>query len=736
MILQWRIAPGDRVLQVSTVNFDASIEEIFVPLTSGATLVIPGADTFSAMSRLLRFIAKERITILDFTTRLWHEVVHYLAEHAGHVPSSVRLCLVGGERATRATYNTWLKVGGDRIRWINTYGPTEATIVSTVFEVPAGQLGREMSSDPPIGRAIANTFVYVLDSERRLAPPGVAGELYIGGVGVARGYLNQPELTVERFTRDPFREVAALMYQTGDRVRHRADGELEYLGRIDTQVKLRGYRIELGEIEAQLATYPAIRDGAVALRPTPSGSNALIAYVVPAAEATVAPDDILTWLQERIPSFMVPSMCLVLKSFPQTPSGKVDRNMLPAPDWTRALTAAPASPIEGLLATVIELWQEILDISGLQPSDDFFALGGDSLRAMRLASKIELRLGHTVPIALLLQHRTAEKYALALQEAFAHEELSHLVLIRDGARRKPLFFIHPIFGDVWGYRNLTDALKYDQAIYGMQMRGLDGKLPPHQTIEECAADYISLIQSVQPHGPYVLAGYSSGGLVAYEMACQLVSLGEEVDFLGLIDTAIPPKLEVRLDWMNPQHVGRFVWNFAMAVASLRYYKPRDMLHFIALCLGRGLAKLWPRSRRRAAAVAAAWPGVNPQQYSYFVANFTAHHLEFIRTYLRAVESFVPRAYPGHVHLFRSERAPLFSPEGPLLGWERVPMGSIEATKVKGLHWNMLDAAYVGRLAECMSQALRACGERAVVSMVVYGILPEFSSLLFRLLPEA
>ena len=501
-------------------------------------------------------------------------------------------------------------------------------------------------------------------------------------------------------------------------------------------MKLRGYRIELGEIEAQLATHPAIRDGAVALRPTPSGSNALIAYVVPAAEATVAPDDILTWLQERVPSFMVPSMGLVLKSFPQTPNGKVDRNALPAPDWSCALTAALASPIEGLLATVIELWQEILDIPGLQPNDDFFALGGDSLRAMRLASKIEARLGHTVPLALLLQHRTAEQYARALQEGFAHEELSHLVLIRDGARRQPLFFIQPIFGDVWGYRDLADVLESEQAIYGVQMRRLGGELPPHQTIEECAADYLSLIQSVQPHGPYVLAGYSAGGLIAYEMACQLVSLGEEVDFLGLIDTAIPPKLEVRLDWMNPQHVGRFVWNFAMAVASLRYYKPRDMLHFIALCLGRGLAKLWPRSRRRAAAVAAAWPGVNPQQYSYFVANFTAHHLEFIRTYLRAVESFVPRAYPGHVHLFRSERAPLFSPEGPLLGWERVPMGSIEATKVKGLHWNMLDAAYVGRLAECMSQALRACGERAVVSMVVYGILPEFSSLLFRLLPEA
>jgi thioesterase domain-containing protein len=424
---------------------------------------------------------------------------------------------------------------------------------------------------------------------------------------------------------------------------------------------------------------------------------------------------------------MVPSMCLMLKSFPQTPSGKVDRNALPAPDWSRVPTAALASPIEGLLATVIELWQEILDIPGLQPSSDFFALGGDSLHAMRLASKIESRLCHTVPIVLLLQHRTAEKFALALQEAFEHEELSRLLLIRDGGRRKPLFFIHPIFGDVWGYRNLADALEYDQAIYGVQARGLDGTLPPHQTIEECAADYISLIQSVQTHGPYVLAGYSSGGLIAYEMACQLVSLGEEVDFLGLIDTGVPPKLEARLDWMNPQHVGRFVWNVAMAVASLRYCKPMDIPRIIVLSLGRALAKLWPGLGRRAAGVAAARPGADLPQYFYFGAtNLTVHRLELIRTHLHAIESFVPRAYPGHVSLFRSERSPIFNPQGPLLGWERVPMGSIEATKVKGIHLNMLDAAYVGLLAQCISQSLRARHKLVMMSMAVCKIFPEFS----------
>ncbi len=705
IVRQWEIGPGDRVLQLSTVNFDASIEEMFVPLTSGATLVIPGEATLAATSRLVRCLEREKITILDATTPLWHEIVHYLAEHDARVPGSVRLCHVGGERATLATYNKWLGVGGDRVRWINAYGPTETTIESTLYEVPAAELGREMTSDPPIGRPLANTFTYVLDEARRLVPPGVAGELYIGGAGVARGYLNQPELTEERFLPDPFGCDAATMYRTGDRVRYRADGELLYLDRVDGQIKLRGHRIELGEVEAHLLADVRVRDAAVVVRKAPSGGEALIAYVVLGAERSVpAPEELLGRLRERLPGFMVPALCMIVPAFPHTPSGKVDRNALPAPAWSRVPTDREPSPREGLLATVIELWEELLGVSNLRPSDEWFALGGDSLLAMRLASKIESRLGHTVPVALLMTHPTLGEYARALREELDSDELSHLLLIRDGARKKPCFLIHPVTGDALCYRALANTLDYDQAIYGVQMRGLEGGAGARLSIEALAADHVSEIQSVQRHGPYAIAGYSSGGLVAYAMACQLASLGEEVEFLGLIDSDVPPRLAVPIDWKNPRHVARFGWNFLLAVWSLRYFTPRTALKIVmnkAETLVRGL-------RPRAVAPVDGLEQARADLQRLFVFDvgiLSEQRIALIQEHLRAVESYLPPAYSGPVTLFASERQPIFAPRGRTMGWEAVAAGPIVVKKVKGNHANMLDAAFVGELAKLMSEAL-------------------------------
>jgi amino acid adenylation domain-containing protein len=719
IVRQWGIGPGDRVLQTSSVNFDASIEEMFVPLTSGATVVIPREATLAATSRLVRCLERERVTILTATTSLWHEIVHYLAEHDARVPGGVRLCHVGGERATLATYNKWLDVGGDQIRWINAYGPTETTIESTLYEVPAAELGRRMTADPPIGRPLANTLAYVLDEERRLVPPGVTGELYIGGEGVARGYLNQPDLTKERFLPDPFGCEAATMYRTGDRVRYRADGELLYLGRVDDQIKLRGHRIELGEVEAHLLADVRVRDAAVVVRKAPSGGEALIAYVVlGAAQSVPVPEELLGRLRERLPGFMVPALCMIVPAFPHTPGGKVDRNALPAPAWSRVPTDREPPPREGLLATVIELWEELLGVSGLGPGDEWFALGGDSLLAMRLASKIEARLGHTAP-ALLVTHTTLEEYARALQKALDSDELSHLLLIRDGARKKPCFLIHPVTGDASCYRALANTLDYDQAIYGVQMRGLEGGSGARQSIEALAADHVSAIQSVQRHGPYAIAGYSSGGMVAYEMACQLASLGEEVEFLGLIDSEIPPRLAVPPDWKNPRHVARFGWNFLLAVWSLRHFTPGKALKIVM----NKAETLVPGLRPRAVAPVDRLEQARADLQRLFVFDvgiLSEPRIALIQDHLRAVESYLPRAYSGRVTLFTSERQPIFAPRGRTMGWEAVAAGPIEVKKVKGNHAYMLDAAFVGELAKLMSEALhrplRSLRDRVAVRM--------------------
>lgn len=381
---------SDRVLQFHSISFDAAVEEIFPTWLSGATLVlrddailVPGAD-------LLRLIEKESVSVLDLPTAYWREWVSELARTKERLPNALRLVIVGGDKATAERYEVWRKFSGDGIRWINTYGPTEATVIATSHEPVSTKQG--IGFELPIGHPIANTQVYLLDHNLDPVPLGASGELCIGGDGLARGYLNRAEITAEKFMPNPFGdEPGARLYKTGDLARYLPDGNIEFLGRIDQQVKVRGLRVELGEIEAALIEHPAVREAAVvASDDEESGNKRLVAYVTFSDGKAPASSELRRFLREKLPEYMTPSAFVTLESLPLSRSGKVDRQaLLSAPELTRpepeAVFEAPRSPIEEALSGI---WANVLGADQIGVRDNFFDLGGHSLLVTQLISRV------------------------------------------------------------------------------------------------------------------------------------------------------------------------------------------------------------------------------------------------------------------------------------------------------------------------------------------------------------
>jgi amino acid adenylation domain-containing protein len=410
-IEQYGITGEDRVLQFAAASFDAHVEEIFPCLSQGGTLVLRDDNMLDAKTFLDR-CRQWQLTFVTVPTGFWHELTTAIAEEGLEVPDSLRLLVIGGEAALPERVATWHRCVGTRVRLLNTYGPTETTVVATAAELgPGDGQGHRV----PIGRPLGNYRAYVLDAAREPVPVGVPGELFIGGESLARGYLNRPDLTEERFVADPFAAKAgARMYKTGDVVRWRADGRLEFIGRTDHQVKIRGFRIEPGEVEQVLREHPDLADAAVMARLRAPGDLQLVAYLVGRAGTSPSPAEVRQFLRGRLPEFMVPTACVSLDALPQTPGGKVDRRALPEPDWSGDGTAsqgdfvAPRTPVEQQLAA---LWAELLNVDRVGASDDFFDLGGNSLLTLRLASRVRQAFGVDLPPIALFRARTLAELA-------------------------------------------------------------------------------------------------------------------------------------------------------------------------------------------------------------------------------------------------------------------------------------------------------------------------------------
>ncbi|HVH13451.1 MAG TPA: amino acid adenylation domain-containing protein, partial [Longimicrobium sp.] len=418
------------------------------------------------------------------------------------------------------------------VRLMNEYGPTETVVGCSAYTLPNGV---HRAGPVPVGGPIQNLAFHVLDGALHPVPISLPGELYIGGAGVARGYLGRPALTAEKFVPDPFAAPGARMYRTGDRARWLPSGELMILGRADHQVKIRGYRVELGEIEGVLRGLPGVRDCLLAMREDRPGDRRLVAYVVADSADFADPKVLREMLLERLPEYMVPAAFVRLDAFPQTPTGKLDRQALPPPERDAA-GAALEEPASYLEARLIQLWEELLGVDGVGPTQSFFELGGNSLLALRLFAQVRRRLDCELPVSTLFAGGTVRHMAQAIQRQGTEGEADGAVVaLQPEGVLAPLFLVHSADRGVMGYVSLVRHLGADQPAWGLRDVGDDMARP----LARIAADHVRALRTVRPAGPYHLCGWSFGGYVAFEMALQLQAAGETVAFVGLMDTVAP-----------------------------------------------------------------------------------------------------------------------------------------------------------------------------------------------------
>ncbi|WP_299409950.1 non-ribosomal peptide synthetase [Acaryochloris sp. IP29b_bin.148] len=567
MAKQFELGVEDRVLQFASISFDIAVEELFPTWLSGATVVLRPDNIISSIKAFLDFVAHKQITILNFPTAYWHELVNGMQQLKCDLPPAVRLVVVGGEKASNSVYAIWQELVGERCRWLNTYGPTETSVTATAYEPGIDLENDSHTTEIPIGRPIDNVQIYVLDQQLQSVPIGVPGELHIGGAGVARGYLNRPELSDERFISHPFsQDPNAKLYKTGDLVYYRPDGNMMFLGRGDDQVKIRGFRIELGEIESALEQHPNVKEAVILAREDQPGDKRLVAYIV-VEQGQLRTAEIRRYLKEQLPVYMVPSAFVMLEVFPLTPNGKVNRRALPAPDLSHIEEddsfVAPRNEIEQKLA---DIWVEVLQLEKVSIHGNFFDLGGSSLLAVRLFQRIEKIFKASLPLSALLQAPTIEQFATILSQTKESISWSSLVPINAKGTKPPLFCIHGGGFNVLIYHDLAKHLGPGYPVYGLQAQGLDGSTVTLSSYEEMAEDYIHHLQTVQPQGPYFLSGVSSGGKIALEMAQQLRNQGHEVALVAMFDTS-GPDIEDKL--LPP--IPRF---FSVVQYILNYTLPR------------------------------------------------------------------------------------------------------------------------------------------------------------------
>lgn len=530
------IEQSDVLAAVTTLCFDIAGLEIYLPLVTGATVVVVSREEASDGKRLHARLRKSAITIMQATPATWR-----LLLEAGWQGDEKLKILCGGEAFPRELANKLLSRCGSL--W-NMYGPTETTIWSAVYRVT----GQEEATIP-LGHPIANTQFHIVDENLKKVAPGEDGELLIGGDGLARSYKNRPDLTLERFIEDQFRATpGARLYKTGDLARYLPDGTIAFLGRIDHQVKIRGYRIELGEIETVLATHPSVRQCVVAAREE-TGEKRLIAYVVRGAEQQPSARQLREFLKTKLPDYMIPAGFVVLGRLPLTPNGKIDRKALPAPTRENsAIESELVAPRDELERKLVAIWESILKITPIGVTDNIFDLGVDSVLAAELFARIEKTVGKNLPPGPLFQAPTVESLAALLRRGDGQQKWSSLVSIQPQGSKAPLFCVHGGAGTVLLFNALAGHLAPDRPVYGLQARGLYGRDLPHTTVADMAAHYVKEMRSLQPHGPYLVGGWCFGGIVAYEIAQQLGRMGEKLDLLVMFNApSSPDNYAVKVD---------------------------------------------------------------------------------------------------------------------------------------------------------------------------------------------
>ena len=624
-------------LQFASPSFDAATFEIWACLVQGGKLVL-GPPFLPSLDELGALLQHHQITILWLTAGLFHQMVDWNIKAL----SPVQTLLAGGDVLSPAHVRRLVEQLPN-CQLINGYGPTENTTFTCCFAIP---LAEDLVNSVPLGRPLNHTQVYVLDAQQHLVPRGVPGELCIGGLGLGRGYHDRPSLTAEKFIPHSFSPVPGVrLYRSGDIVRYRPGGTLEFLGRRDHQVKIRGYRIECGEIEMILTTHPAVREVVVLPREDSMGNKRLVAYIVPESESTPTISEFRDFLIRTLPSYMIPAGFVFLDAFPLTSNGKIDRRKLPAEDQRSSQDEERyVAPRNSLEAQLTKIWETVLKKHPIGITDNFFNLGGESLLAIRLCSEMERALHKKIPLTLIFHAQTIEQLVKLIGQGEENDHLSLMVPIQPNGSNPPIF----CFGIGSNFkRYLKDYPK--QPLYTFLNPGHDGRPVLNTSVEKVATQCLKEMCTVQPEGPYYLAGYSFGGPVVYEMAQQLRKQGKPIGLLALIDPTTPlskpapPSREIRL-------------NYFLSTTRLQIKEMLTNLNTISPSIS---TKIWKALQWRLKKKIHPFEGKLKNLLCKVYFGFRYPLPTFLRRFYRdivvkqAARQYIPQNYPGQIVIFQS-----------------------------------------------------------------------------------
>jgi amino acid adenylation domain-containing protein len=673
---QYQLTPADRILQKTPYSFDVSVWEFFLPLITGATLVMARPGGHKDPAYLVNIIQEQKITALHFVPSM---LALFLETEGLEKCATVRQVFASGEALSFELQSRFFKRFHGKLH--NLYGPTEAAVDVTYWECTPSYAKPIV----PIGRPVANTQIHILDEHLQQVPIGAEGELHIGGIQLARGYLNRPELTAEKFIPDPFRrEPAARLYKTGDLARYLPDGNIEYLGRIDHQVKLRGFRIELGEIEAVLTEFPGIRQAVVIVREDVPGNQRLVAYLTRASNKEVSLDAVRAHLAQKLPEFMVPSYFVTLDELPLTTSGKVDRKVLPAPvrDETREIVSARNE----LESKLVPIFEKILGVKPVGVTDDFFELGGQSILAARLLAEVKRVTGRSIPLSAMLHAASVESLArlIADDEAESVQDSVALPIQKGEAGHLPFFAVVVPGVEALGYAALARYLGPQQPFYKLQGKApIVGKRPyTRQELHDLAQEYITAMCSVQPEGPYCFIGMCDDIQVCEEMTIQLERARQQVGFVANLDTWAIQNTMVPWKWKIHYYATRF--------GELTRLHPVDFVRAVMAIFGRKVAgrKVARDQELRESGEPTSWQ----------------------KAYWPGPEYQTPR-FQAPILLFKRPLQPFHYIKDPEMGWGVRSRTGVEIHEMNLDHDNLLREPHIKAIGKILAARLRALHAR-------------------------
>jgi|AntRauTorcE11897_2_1112592.scaffolds.fasta_scaffold00406_3 aspartate racemase len=532
---EYELTAADTTLQFGTMNFDVFIEEVFPTYLVGGTLILRDEDSALGGDSFWSFIKRRQISFITLPTAFWHTLCTQLEDRHVEMASSLRLLVFGGESMSEHMLEIWQKYFGTQVRLINSYGPSETTVGVTGMDI--------QNLDPkkgkiPIGKPFKNVECYILDEKLKPCEPGIKGELYIAGPQVGKGYLNRPELTSERFIKNPFSAGHfSTLYKTGDLCTYLSDGNIAFEGRNDFQVKISGRRIELGEIETAINRLESVKEAVVTVRQDELVDKKIVAYFVPSG-VDYEPKSLREQLKNVLPEFMIPKAFVSLDKIPLTANGKKDKRSLPAPERKHFAGEVDIKlPQSDMESQLLQIWEKVLKISPISVEDNFFDIGGHSLIAVILFDEIRDEIGADLPIAALFEApsiREMASYIDRLPEEQSKES-TVIVALQNKGKGRPFFCIHGHFGNVLFLKELANKVGERRPFYGIQSVGLMGSEEPLLIIDQMADRYLREMKKIQPTGPYSFGGYCYGTLVARVMAQKLDKTGESYYPIIMID---------------------------------------------------------------------------------------------------------------------------------------------------------------------------------------------------------